>query len=452
MEAFGELKKSSDLKIALYRIYLHSKFPNYTHFCFFQTPLLHSEDQDMDFSTQIATQLILSEINEKNGNDVLMSPLSINMMLNMVASGSAGETLDQFLKFLGSNGIDELSDMSSEVISLLASNSNRSKPMTTFDYDHSGKKTEEKPPLFSLTNAMWVDHHCQFKSSFKKITETIYKAKVENVDLVKQAEQVRTDVNSWVENETKGLIRNILPEGTQLGPPLCLANALYFKGTWEQAFRPSMTKDRNFHLLDGRTIQAPFVNSHHVYHYYASNDDFKVLKLRYQRGESNRDKQFSMYMFLPHKKCGLQDMVEKFNSHTKLLSLEYVNRHMREVKLSHVSIPKLKFQYDVDAKKLLKQKGLTLPFSAEDADFSNMVDCGDVYIAFMVHKSCIEVNEVGTEAAAATDIGMFYSSPPQINRPPPLPTFVADHPFMFMIVEEFSNLIVFYGAVLHPQK
>ncbi|KAM6583362.1 hypothetical protein CsatB_010364 [Cannabis sativa] len=199
------------------------------------------------------------------------------------------------------------------------------------------------------------------------------------------------------------------------------------------------------------------MNSHNVYHDYASLDDFKVLKLRYERialGNNGNQTQFSMYSLLPHDTYGLQDMVKKFNSDPKLLAPKSLNNHLRKVELSRVSIPKMKFSYGVDAKELLEDQGLTLPFSVNDADFSNMVNVNpvtNVYVNIMVHKSCIEVNEEGTEAAAATFVGFLCGGWAPNYKPPPLPTFVADHPFMFMIVEEFSNL-VFTGAVLDPRK
>ncbi|XP_062102813.1 serpin-Z10-like [Humulus lupulus] len=154
-------------------------------------------------------------------------------------------------------------------------------------------------------------------------------------------------------------------------------------------------------------------------------------------------------------------MVEKFNSNTKLLSLECVNPHMRVVKPSRMSIPKLKFSYDVDAKKLLEERGLTLPFSNMDGDLSNMVDYDNVivnddnvYISLMVHKSCIEVNEKGTKVLAATVVAMVTDGARSRKRPPSLHAFVVvvDPPFVFTIVEEFSKLIAFSGAILHLQK
>uniref|UniRef100_A0A803NSQ3 Serpin domain-containing protein n=1 Tax=Cannabis sativa TaxID=3483 RepID=A0A803NSQ3_CANSA len=381
----------------------------------------------MEFCTQIAAQLILDEMkkNESSAKNVVMSPLSINLMLNMVASGAEGNTLEQFLKFQGSQGIEDLNQKSSVMMSLLRSSS--------------GSKASTPSHVPTI-------HQKKQKSRKQSIRQ--------NVDLMREGDKVREDVNLRVEKEKRGLIKQLLSKSVNLAPPLSLANAIYFKESWEDPFMVSKTQDKEFHILNRETIQVPFMNSHNVSHDYASLDDFKVLKLPYESvvGECGKQIQLSMYLLLPHDPYGLQDMVEKFNLDRKLLAPESLNDHLRKVKLSRVFIPKMKFSYNVDAKELVKKKGLTLAFNEVDADFSKMVYSqspgSNVFIQTMLQKCCIEVNEDGTEAAAAT----FFcprSKPPR-KKPPQIVTFVADHPFMFMIVEEFSNLVVFTGAVLDP--
>ncbi|KAF4355551.1 hypothetical protein F8388_003132 [Cannabis sativa] len=418
----------------------------------------------MEFCTQIATQSILNEMNKNvsSAENVLMSPISICLMLNILASGAGGKTLEQLLKFLGSNSIEDLNQKSSLMMSLLHSSSAPPKhPMgffPTFPHNTEQKQLQQlqqQQPLFSVANAILVDKQYQLIPSFKEITETIYKAKVENVDLKFEADKVRENVNLWVEKETRGLIKEILPKTVELAPPLSLANALYFRGSWEDPFMAWKTKHKKFHILNREIIDVPFLNSYDVYRSYASLDDFKVLKLPYERGigDDGKPLQFSMYLLLPHDTYGLQDMVKKFNSDPKLLAPKSLNNHLRKVELSRVSIPKMKFSYGVDVKELLEDQGLTLPFSV-NADFSNMVNVNpvtNVYVNIMVHKSCIEVNEEGTEAAAATFARIAFGFDPDCE-PTPVSTFVADHPFMFMIVEEFSNLVVSTGAVLDPQN
>ncbi|PON52331.1 Serpin family [Trema orientale] len=321
-------------------------------------------------------------------------------------------------------------------------------PMDMFD-NRPLARPQWQTPQFSVVNALWVDNSFPLVPSFKEITESIYKAQVESVDLCTKAEKVKKRVNSWVKKETKGLIKVLLPPHVELEPPLCLANALYFKGAWEDAFDDSMTLDKNFHLLNRKTMKVPFMISKDVYRSYASFDDYKVLKLPYQRGQCT-NKQYSMYFFLPHRRKGLQDMVKKFNSDTTMLQPKCL--HLREVELSHVWIPKLKFSYCVDAAELIESKGLALPFNPTGANFTNMVNVTNVFINRMLHKSYIEVNEEGTEASAATFADTYVGYEEGSEQPPPRPSFIAHHPFMFMIAEEFSNLVIFTGALLNPTE
>ena len=161
-----------------------------------------------------------------------------------------------------------------------------------------------------------------------------------------QAEQVKEEVNSWAEQETKGLIKNVLSPTTQLSPPLCVANALYFKGAWDCPFKASNTRHEDFHLLNGETTKVPFMTMQNTLHSFGSFKDLKILKLAYQRGKSV-DKQFSMYIFLPQARKGLKDLVEKFNADAATLHPD--NFYLHHEELSHVWLPKMKFSYGFDA-------------------------------------------------------------------------------------------------------
>uniref|UniRef100_A0A803NTB0 Serpin domain-containing protein n=1 Tax=Cannabis sativa TaxID=3483 RepID=A0A803NTB0_CANSA len=437
------------------------------------TFFLQSEVKVMESCTQIVAQLILDEIEKKESSakNVLMSPRSINLVVNMLATGAEGKTLKQFLKFLGSKEIKDLNQNSCRMMTLLLTSSvskaSTPSPLPTI-HQPKRQKIEQKPP-FLVGNSLWLDNNSQLVPSFKEITQTIYKAKVKNVDLKLEPEA----------DKVRHLIKRYLSKSVKLTPPLCLLSVLSFEGSWEVPFMASKTQDEKFCLLNGETIQVPFMNSHNVSYSYAFLDDFKVLKLPYERialGNNGNQTQFSMYLFLPHDTYRFQNTVKKFKVNPKLLSPMSFNNHLRSMELSRVSIPKMKLSYDVElhAKNLLKERGLSLPFSKASANFPNMV-CSqspdtNVFIENMLHKSFIEVNEDGTRAVATTFVGMSYGSclnsePPPLAAvfgmipgiapdymPTPLDSFVADHPFLFMIVEEFPNLVVFTGAVLDPRN
>jgi serpin B len=260
-----------------------------------------------------------------------------------------------------------------------------------------------------------------------------------------QAAEVAGQVNSWVEKLTSGLIKEILPEGSVDGSTrLVLANALYFKGAWAEEFDTYMTTDREFHLLDGSSVQAPFMSSTDE-QYISSHDDLKVLKLPYRRGGDPR--QFSMYILLPDAHDGLWSLAEKVSSEPGFLE-----KHIptEQVAVGQFKVPKFKISFGFEASNLLKGLGLHLPFSAE-ADLSEMVDSPtgqSLCVSSVFHRAFVEVNEAGTEAAASTAVKVMLMCLRIDSREKM--DFVADHPFLFMIREDLTGVVLFVGHVLNP--
>ncbi|MCI01882.1 serpin-ZX-like, partial [Trifolium medium] len=173
---------------------------------------------------------------------------------------------------------------------------------------------------------------------------------------------------------------------------LILVNAIYFKGAWEQQFDTSKTKDNDFHLLDGSSVKVPFMTSKND-QFISCFDGFKVLGLPYKQG--NDEREFSMYIFLPDAKDGLLALIDKVTSNSEFLEdmLPY-----EKVKVGKFRIPKFNISFTVEAKKLLKELGLVLPFDM--GSLTKMVESDDLHVSDIVQKSFIEVNEEGTTAAA----------------------------------------------------
>jgi serpin B len=246
-------------------------------------------------------------------------------------------------------------------------------------------------------------------------------------------------VNLWVKENTNGLIEDVLSP-TMVDDLTCLiiVNAIYFKGAWKQRFRTSKTKHNDFHLLDNSSVKVPFMTSKND-QFISSFDGFKVLCLPYKQGDDERE--FSLYIFLPDAKDGLLDLIDNVASNSEFLEdmLPY-----EKVEVGKFRIPKFNFSVGVDIKKLLMELGLDLPFKG---GLTKMVESEDLFVSDIVQKSFIEVNEKGTTAAAATavQIGKGVSL-----RNPNLVDFVADHPFLFMIRDDFNGTILFTGQVLNP--
>lgn len=251
------------------------------------------------------------------------------------------------------------------------------------------------------------------------------------------------EVNSWAEKETNGLIKESLPSGSvDSSTRLIFANALYFEGAWNETFDGSETKDQEFHLLNGTTVQAPFMTSKKK-QFVSEFNGFKVLGLSYKQGEDKR--RFSMYFYLPDAKVGLPSLVEKMGSEP-----EFLNRHIpsEKVEVGDFKIPKFKISFGFETSSDLKELGLVLPFSG-DGGLSEMVDSAEgqnLYVPSIFHKSFIEVNEEGTEAGSATASVIMLRS---LLTSGPI-NFVADHPFIFLVRDDMTGMVLFVGHVVNP--
>ncbi|WJX41308.1 hypothetical protein P8452_28678 [Trifolium repens] len=279
------------------------------------------------------------------------------------------------------------------------------------------------------------------------------------------ADETIEEINLWAERNTNGLIKTILRRGTlDHTTKLVIANALYFKGTWDEKFDPLKTKEYDFHFHNGNSIKVPFITSTKD-KFISVFDDFKVLGLPYKQGngfirdfeamkkilglpyKQDKDKrQFSMYFFLPDTKDGLSFLIKKLASESKFLEHMFPSK---KVRVGNFRIPKFKISFELETSNVLKELGVVLPFYP--GSLKKMVESPasqDLSVSNIFHKSFIEVNEEGTEAAATTvsimiGCSMNAFTPPKID-------FVADHPFLFLIREDFSGKILFIGQVLNP--
>ncbi|KAL0926597.1 hypothetical protein M5K25_002837 [Dendrobium thyrsiflorum] len=376
------------------------------------------------FSLQFAKLVGSSLASDSN---LVFSPISIHTALALVAAGSKGETQKQILSVLRSGSAADLSLLSSQIADIvLADGSSSGGPRLTF------------------ANGVWVDASLSLKSTFKEVITSVYKAETKALDFRAKADEARQEVNSWVQNRTGGLINELLPfRSVDATTRLILGNALYFKGAWDKRFDASQTKDSEFYLLDGSTIQAPFMSSKEK-QYLSAYNDFKVLGIPYKQGEDER--RFSMYIFLPDARDGLPNLAEKLSSESGFL-----NHHIpwEKVNVGKFKIPKFKISFGFEASRILKTLGLTSPFG-QAADLTEMVDSavgGKLYVSSIHHKSFVEVNEEGSEAAAATAAVIMLKS---IRLVEPL-DFVADHPFLFVIREDKTGVVLFIGHLLNPQ-
>lgn len=362
---------------------------------------------------------------EATNKNLVMSPLSLHVVLSLIAAGSSGSTRDQVLSFLKSKSSDDLNKLSSELVSLVFA-----------DGSAAGG------PKLSFANGVWVDQTLPLKPTFKHIVDDVYKSASNQVDFLNKAVEVASDVNSWAEKQTSGLIKELLPPGSVDNTTrLIFANALYFKGAWNEKFDASKTKEDDFYLLNGNSVKVPFMTSKKKQSIRAF-DNFKVLRLPYKQGEDKR--QFSMYFFLPNGKDGLPALVQKVSSQSGFL-----NEHLpfQNVEVGDFRLPKFKISFGFEASKVFKGLGVELPFTGGGlTEMTESPVAQNLYVSSICHKSFLEVNEEGTEAAAASAAVVALRS---IMIPQKL-DFVADHPFMFLVREDMTGVVLFSGHVMNP--
>ncbi|CAN6969097.1 hypothetical protein Bca4012_033958 [Brassica carinata] len=351
---------------------------------------------------------VIATTDAKTSN-LVFSPASINVILSFLAVKSGGSTANHILSLLQASSITELNAVSSKVITDVLADS-----------------TATGGPTISVANGVWMDKSLPVEPCFTSLVENTYKANFNQVDFGTKADEVVEEVNAWVENQTRGLITDLLSFASP-ETDLIFANALFFHGRWDEEFNPSLTKDSDFHRLDGTKLRVPFMSAYASYkHRLEVYQGFKVLHLPY-RGGSNylEDNRFSMQICLPDDKDGLHAMLESLSSCRGFLN-GYIPGQC--VSIGEVKIPTFKFGFDFDVSKALKGLGLETPLEK------------------IVHKACIEVDEVGTKAAAATAVSFCGG----ILRPQKKYDFVADHPFLFLVKEYRSGLVLFLGQVLDP--
>ncbi|XP_051139250.1 serpin-ZX-like [Andrographis paniculata] len=374
-------------------------------------------------SLSLTSHVISSEAKDSN---FAFSPLSIHVVLGLIAAGSGGPTRDQLLGVLKSNSLEDLNSLSSQFVALL--------------FDDGGPLGG---PRLSFANGVWVDQTLSFKPAYKEIVENNYKAASNRVDFQTKAAEITEKVNAWAEKETSGLIKEILPAGSvDASTRLLFANAVYFKGAWDEKFDASETRDHDFFLLNGTSIRCPFMTSTKK-QYVRAFDGFKVLRLPYAQGQDKR--KFSMYIFLPDTKDGLSALSEKMTSDP-----EFIEHHvrLRQVKVKAFRVPKFKISFGFEATEILKKMGVVHPFSGGGlTEMVESVNSQNLYVSNIFHKAFIEVNEEGTEAAAATAAVVMYRSliiEEEVE-------FVADHSFLFVLREDITGVILFAGQLVDPR-
>jgi serine protease inhibitor len=350
--------------------------------------------------------------NKGDNQNFMISPLSVSMALGMTRNGATGNTLDSITSTLRYNGMTdkEINETYRYIIETFTS-------------------LDPKVKL-SIANSIWYRNGFNVEQDFISTNQNYFNSQVSSLDFSTPG-AVNT-INSWVSGNTNNLIPTIIDQIPN-DMVMYLINAVYFKGQWKYKFDSGETEDKPFYLTDGTNITAPAMLSDITVPAYVA-DNFTMIELPYGQGN------FSMSILLPDTDASLDDLVieltqEKWNSWKQFLA---------ETEVA-VQLPKFKFSYNEEKmKEILTSMGMGIAFDDSKADFTRINRAGGLYISEVKHKTFIETNEEGTEAAAVTSVGIALTSVPAILE------FVVNRPFIFLINEKSSGTILFVGAVYNP--
>jgi serpin B len=274
--------------------------------------------------------------------------------------------------------------------------------------------------------------------AFEATAKTLYGAGLTPLDFMRAPERARMAINGWVEQQTRDRIKDLIPEGAlQPDTRVVLTNAIYFKGKWKRAFSEAATRNDTFTLSTGKTVgDVPLMSQKGAFGY-LDGGSFQALELPYDANQQ------SMIVFLPRRVDGLAELEKTLTAARVADWLAQLN--VREV---DVTLPRFKVTAEFKLKDALTDLGMPLAFSPGKADFSGIATGQPLALSAVFHKAYVDVNEKGTEAAAATATTVFTTS---LREPEPSLVFRADHPFFFVIRDNGTGTLLFAGRLVNPQ-
>ncbi|MAE60711.1 MAG: serpin family protein [Planctomycetaceae bacterium] len=362
---------------------------------------------------------LYGQLGDEPGN-LFFSPYSVSAALAMTYAGALGETADEMAQALR--------------MTLVADRVHAAFGMVQQRLNGAG---EDRAYTLSIANRLWGQAGEDFVPEFLDLTREHYGSELATVDFRGETERAREAINAWVEQQTHEKIKELIKPGIlDAMTRLVLTNAIYFKSEWAEQFSEHATYDAAFHLNDDDDVTVPMMRQRGPYQY-ATYDDLAVLEIPYKGGE------LSMVILLP-------DQIEGLAALEQRLTHENVERWCAGVVEQEVKVllPKFKISAQFGLRDALESLGMKRAFDAMRADFTGMSDKGDLFISAVVHEAFVEVDETGTEAAAATAVVLEKA----IALPPPAVGFRADHPFVFMIRHNQTGAILFQGRLANPAE
>ena len=365
----------------------------------------------IETNNEFGLELLKKVFGTEDEANVMISPASVSIALGMAYNGAEMSTRDAFEEVLNYEGLtrEELNEITKELIHVLVTNV-------------SGN-------LLEIANSMWYDEGFPVEADFITLNSHYFDAEVKELEFA-SADAVKT-INDWVSDKTHGKIEEII-DGIDPAVMMFLINAIYFNCVWEVEFDPDDTRQADFYNEDGSLFGKVDMMQLESTFKVAHMQSFSAIELPYKNGK------FSMFLFLPSEESSVDQLVQELDGATWLSWIAGFN----EQEDFTVYMPKFEFEFERSLKDDLKAMGLDVAFT-EQADFSGISPIA-LYIADVIHKSYIKVNEEGTEAAAVTAVVM------ELTSIEPMSQLRLDRPFLFAITENSSKSILFMGKVAEP--
>lgn len=359
---------------------------------------------------------VFQELAKKDANkNFFVSPTSIAMALTMALTGAEAETQTAMEKALGLTGMPEreIKEAIKSIRTVLAA--------------------PDKGVALEIANSLWAKEGIEFKREFMGGNEDYFGAKITTLDFTK--EESADAINVWVSEATQEKIKTIVDKI----PPeivLYIINAVYFKGTWQDPFDAKLTSDREFTPFDGKVKTVAMMHQEGEFEY-QKTDKFAMARLPYGTGR------LGMFVMLPNDKTPVADVVKQLTAKNWESWLPKFKKMEGKV-----GLPKFRAEYSTSLNEALKTLGMGDAFDPEKANFKGMAADPPLYISNVGHKTFIEVNEEGTEAAAVTDIAVGVTSAP--IAPKEKFELIANRPFVYAIVDKQTGAILFLGVMGDP--
>uniref|UniRef100_A0A673VRX3 Leukocyte elastase inhibitor n=1 Tax=Salmo trutta TaxID=8032 RepID=A0A673VRX3_SALTR len=361
-------------------------------------------------------------LGQTNTGNVFISPFSISSALAMVYLGAKGDTAAQMAKVLSFN---LTKDVHTDFQTL---NGDINSPSASY--------------ILKLANRLYGEKTCNFLTEFLESTHKFYHADMKAVDFLGAAEETRGQINGWVEQQTANKIKDLLKPGTvSVMTRLALVNAIYFKGNWLNRFDQKDTKEMPFKLNQNESKPVQMMHQMKKFPFnYVPDYNLQIVELPYVDGE------LSMFVLLPEEATDGSDPLVKLERELTMEKLdEWTSRDNMDTGTEViVHLPKFKLEEDYELNEPLTQLGMKDVFEGGRADLSGMNGEGGLFLSTVAHKAFVEVNEEGTEAAAATAGIISFCMIREEH-------FTADHPFLFFIRHNKSKSILFLGRFSSPQ-